>query len=71
MGATVEKLKRERQSLQSSIQKVQHLHAVKGNEQSEAAEDRLIQVEYVCVCPGALNLKTVHGSSEQESNVDL
>jgi hypothetical protein len=67
--ATVKELKSERESLQTVIQKVQRLHAAKGNEQSEVAEDRLIEVEFVCVCLGALNLKTVHSSSKQDLNV--
>lgn len=66
---TVDMARRDRESMQSVVHKVQRLHAAKGNEQGELAEDRLINVEYVCVCIGAVNLKAVHGSSGQDWNV--
>jgi hypothetical protein len=44
---------RDEESMQGAIQKVQLLHAAKGNEQGEPAENRLIKVELVCACLGA------------------
>jgi hypothetical protein len=63
---TIDVVRRDRESMQSAVHKMRRLHAAKGNEQGELAEDRLIKVEFVCVCLGAVNLKAVHGSSQQD-----